>query len=164
MKKARYLLIAGLLVLDQVVKYIVRAKMALGQSIPLLDGVFHLTYVQNTGAAFNMFEGMQTFLQVVPFAALIFAVWYMERHLNTHWTQPLALILVISGGLGNLIDRVLMGFVTDMFDFCLIDFPVFNVADIYVSLSVVALFALMIFKYKEEDFDVIYDSCVRFKK
>lgn len=136
--------------LDQVVKYIVRAKMALGQSIPLLDGVFHLTYVQNTGAAFNMFEGMQTFLQIVPFAALIFAVWYMERHLNTHWTQPLALILVISGGLGNLIDRVLMGFVTDMFDFCLIDFPVFNVADIAICVGCGFLILYMFMFDKQE--------------
>lgn len=79
-------------------------------------------------------------------------------------------VFLIAGAIGNLIDRIgfdgewLKGSVVDFFDFCLINFPVFNVADIYVSLSVVALIVLMLFKYKEEDFEVIYDSCVGFKK
>ena len=79
-------------------------------------------------------------------------------------------MFLTSGAIGNLIDRIwggeviCKGSVVDFFDFCLINFPVFNVADIYVSLSVVALFIFMIFKYKEEDFDVIYDSCVKFGK
>lgn len=135
MKKARYLLIVAVLLVDQISKYGIRAKMFVGQSIPLLEGVFHITYVQNTGAAFNTFEGMQTFLQLVPLAALVVAVWYMERHLSDHWTLLLSLVLVISGGIGNLIDRVALGYVTDLFDFCLIDFPVFNVADIAICVG-----------------------------
>ena len=61
MKKTRYLLIAGILLLDQIVKYAVRAGMELGETIPVIKNVFHLTYVQNRGAAFNMFDGMQGF-------------------------------------------------------------------------------------------------------
>jgi len=145
MKRARYLLIAAILVLDQVTKYMIRSRMFVGQTIPLLDGVFHITYVQNTGAAFNMFEGMQTFLQIVPLVALVFAVWYMERHLQAHWTLPASLILIISGGIGNLIDRFAMDFVTDMLDFCLIDFPVFNVADIAICVGCGLLIVNMFF-------------------
>jgi len=145
MKRARYLLIAAILLLDQAVKYIVRAKMFVGQTIPLLEGVFHITYVQNTGAAFNMFEGMQTFLQTVPLVALVIAVWYMERHMAEHWTLAGSMILIISGGIGNLIDRFALNFVTDMFDFCLIDFPVFNVADIAICVGCGLLMVYMFF-------------------
>ena len=135
MKKARYLFIAAILLVDQISKYVIRTKMFLGQSIPLLEGVFHITYVQNRGAAFNTFDGMQTFLQVVSLGALAVAIWYMERHLSDHWTLLLSLVLVISGGIGNLIDRLALGYVTDLFDFCLIDFPVFNVADIAICVG-----------------------------
>ena len=77
MKKTRYLLIAAILILDQIVKYVVRANMYLGESIPVIKNVFHFTYVQNRGAAFNMFDGMSTFLTMVPLIALVFAVWYI---------------------------------------------------------------------------------------
>ena len=151
MKKARYLLIAGILLLDQIVKYAVRAGMELGETIPVIKNVFHLTYVQNRGAAFNMFDGMQGFLTMVPLIALVFGVWYMEKHLAEHVTQLFALILIISGGLGNLIDRIWLGFVTDMFDCRFIDFPVFNVADIFVCVgaAMVVLAVLMAEKRKQ---------------
>lgn len=67
MKRARYVLIAGILLLDQIVKWLVRRSMYVGESIPVIQGVFHLTYVRNTGAAFNLFEGMSFFLQIVTF-------------------------------------------------------------------------------------------------
>lgn len=130
MRKARYLLIAGLLLLDQIVKYVVRTCMYLGESIPVIQNLFHLTYVRNTGAAFNLFEGMSGLLTVIPLIALVFAVWYMEKHLEEHGTLLLSLILIISGGVGNLIDRIWLGYVTDVFDFRV--FPVFNIADIAI--------------------------------
>ena len=132
MKKARYVLIAGILLVDQLVKYVVRSHMYVGETIPVIQNVFHLTYVRNTGAAFNLFEGMSLFLQIVTLIALIFAVWFMEKHLQRHWTLPLSMIMIISGGAGNLLDRVMLGYVTDLFEFKLIHFPVFNVADIAI--------------------------------
>ena len=151
MKKTRYLLIAAILLLDQIVKYVVRANMYLGESIPVIKNVFHFTYVQNRGAAFNMFDGMSLFLTMVPLIALVFAVWYMEKHLNDHGTLLLSMILIISGGIGNLIDRVWLGYVTDLFDFCLIDFPVFNIADIAICVGCFFLIVFMFFFDKENE-------------
>ena len=144
MKKARYVLIAGILLVDQLVKYVVRSHMYVGESIPVIQGVFHLTYVRNTGAAFNLFEGMSMFLQIVTFFALVFAVWFMEKHLQRHWTLLLSMTLIISGGAGNLLDRLFLGYVTDLFEFRLIHFPVFNVADIAIC---VGCFILVLYTF-----------------
>ena len=107
--------------------------MYIGESIPLIKDVIHLTYVQNRGGAFSILTGQGFILTVVPLAAVIFAVWYMEKHINEHWSLFLSLCLIASGGVGNLIDRVFFGFVTDMIDFRF--FPVFNIADIAVCVG-----------------------------
>lgn len=161
-----------LVALDQFTKYLVVLNMQLGESIPLIDGVFQLRYIRNEGAAWSILEGKQiVFIILTPIVIFFLAKMFVTLPEEKKF-KPVRVILVFltSGAIGNLVDRIwggevlFKGGVVDFFDFCLINFPVFNVADIYVSLSVVALFVLMIFKYKEEDFDVIYDSCVRFKK
>lgn len=133
MSKIRYLLIVVIVLLDQITKFSVRGLMYIGESIPVIEDIFHITYVQNRGAAFSLFSGSGVMLIIIPIAALSLAIWYMEKHKSEHWTLTLSLCLIISGGLGNLIDRVFMGFVTDMFDFRI--WPVFNVADIAVCLG-----------------------------
>jgi signal peptidase II len=133
MSKIRYLLIVAIVLLDQITKFSVRGLMYIGESIPVIEDIFHITYVQNRGAAFSLFSGSGVMLIIIPIAALLLAIWYMEKHKGEHWTLTLSLCLIISGGLGNLIDRVFMGFVTDMFDFRI--WPVFNVADIAVCLG-----------------------------
>jgi len=148
MKKARYILIAAIICIDQLVKFIVRKEMFVGESIPVIDGIFHLTYVKNTGAAFNMFEGASTFLFIVPLLALIVAVWYMEKNINAHESLILALILITAGGAGNLIDRAVKGFVTDMIDFRF--FPVFNIADIAICIGAFLLI-VYIFRFESEE-------------
>lgn len=133
MVKFRYLLAAGIIIIDQIVKYAVRTFMYLGESIPIIEDVFHLTYVQNRGAAFSILSGSRIFLIAVPLIAIAVAIWYLERHKSAHWTLALSLSMIIAGGLGNLIDRIALGFVTDMFDFHF--WPVFNVADISVCVG-----------------------------
>ena len=133
MKKLRYFVILGVLLADHLVKLLVRGTMYCGQTITVIDGVFNITYVQNRGAAFSLFSGRGPMIMVITFIALCIAVWYMERHKEEHWTLLLALELIISGGAGNLIDRALMGFVTDMFDRRF--WPVFNIADIAICLG-----------------------------
>lgn len=126
--------------------------MYIGQTIKILDPLLHLTYVQNTGAAFNLFEGRYAFLMIVPFCALLFAVWYMEKHRDAHSSLHLALILIISGGIGNLIDRVTIGFVTDMFAFGFWPtFPVFNLADIAICLGCFFLVIYIFFFDKAQE-------------
>ena len=149
MKKFRYLIIAALLAADHLLKYYIRATMYSGQSIVVIDNIFSITYVQNRGAAFSMFECMETLLTWMPAIALIIAVWYMEKHMEQHWTLILSMILIIAGGLGNLIDRVTLGFVTDMFDFHF--WPVFNIADIAICVGCGFLILFMFVFDKPED-------------
>ena len=111
MKKFRYLLVVGIILLDQIIKICIRNTMYIGESLPLIKDVFHITYVQNRGGAFSILSGQGFILTVVPLAAIIFAAWYMERHLTDHWSLPLSLCLIIGGGIGNLIDRIFLGFV-----------------------------------------------------
>ena len=133
MKKFRYLLALGILAIDQIVKAAIRIIMYVGESLPIIEDVFHITYVQNRGAAFSILSGQGILLVMIPLASIIFAIWYMEKHLEEHWTLTLSLSLIISGGVGNLIDRIVFGYVTDMFDFRF--WPVFNVADIAVCVG-----------------------------
>ena len=130
MKKGKYVIILLVILLDQLVKAAVRSSFEPWESRDVLGDIFALTYVQNTGAAFNMFSGMSTLLVVVPLIAMVLGIWYMEKHRSEHWTLPLSLSLVIGGGVSNILDRAFMGFVTDMFDFHF--WPVFNVADIAI--------------------------------
>lgn len=147
MKNNRYYWIAGIILLDQIVKLLVRSSMYIGQSIPVIKDIFHITYVQNRGAAFNMLDGKSLVLILVPTIAIAIGLWYMEKHLEEHWTLLVSLVLVIAGGIGNLIDRCFMGFVTDMFDFRI--WPVFNVADIAVCVGA-GLLILYTFAFYEE--------------
>lgn len=133
MKKLWYLLVFVILALDQVSKATVRIVMYVGDSIPVIEDVLHITYVQNRGAAFSLFSGQWLMLIIIPVIAIAVAVWYLKNHQDEHWTLSLALSLVISGGVGNLIDRVVFGYVTDMFDFRI--WPVFNMADVAVCVG-----------------------------
>lgn len=133
MKKIRYLVILGVLLTDHLIKLLVRSTMYCGQTIPVIGGIFSITYVQNRGAAFSLFTGRGKMIMVITFIALCIAVWYMEKHKNSHWTLLLSLELIIAGGVGNLIDRAVRGYVTDMFDMHF--FPVFNVADIAICVG-----------------------------
>ncbi len=129
-----YFIIALVLVSDQIVKGLVTGGMAVGQSIPVIDKVFYLTYVQNTGAAFSNFEGQRLLLVAITSIMLAALSFYLvkKRH-SEHWTLLVALSLIIAGGVGNLIDRVRLGYVVDMFDFQF--WPVFNIADIGVCVG-----------------------------
>lgn len=126
-----YIVMAAVIFLDQISKYAVASRMQLYESIPLLDGVFHITYIQNFGAAFSILQNQQTFLQTltgcVILACFVYLIW-KRRTLEP--MLSFALALLISGGAGNFIDRVLRGYVVDFFDFRI--WPVFNVADIAV--------------------------------
>ncbi|MBP3326326.1 MAG: signal peptidase II [Coprococcus sp.] len=144
--------------LDQFVKFLINTNMKVGESIQLIKGVFSITYVQNKGAAWGSLSGKRIFLLILTIAILIGVIIMYIKMVKQDSFKPLRIcaVFLTAGATGNIIDRIIHGFVIDMFDFNLINFPVFNVADIYVTCSVFIILILVIFKYKDEDFDVLF--------
>ncbi|MGL4363260.1 MAG: signal peptidase II [Cellulosilyticaceae bacterium] len=143
------LLIVGI---DQVTKYWAATYLQNSADIQVWPGVFHLTYLENRGAAFGMFQGRQILFIVVTIGVLVGLAWYwkhLPKDIIGTWIK-IALALVIGGAIGNLIDRVFLNFVRDMMYVILIDFPVFNVADMGVVIGVTMLFPLILLM-KDED-------------
>lgn len=129
------ILVVVLVALDQLVKYLVVQNIQPGEHIPFLPHILDLTYVENTGAAFSMFEEhtwMLTLVSLVVSVALAWAVW--TKFFN-HPVGRTALAVLLAGAVGNLIDRAMQGFVVDMFHVLFMKFAVFNVADICVVLG-----------------------------
>ena len=139
-----YLMIAVIVVLDRIGKFLVSSGLRAGETIPLIDGFFHITYVQNRGAAFSMWEDQWFILQALPAAALVagLVLIFFRRKV---WDRLLltAIALICGGGLGNLIDRMTQGYVVDMFDFRV--FPVFNIADIFICIGCGLLLVQVLF-------------------
>jgi len=144
------LLSLALTALDQLVKFLVRAQIPLGESVPFLPSLMNLTYVQNTGAAFSLFAGHTWILTLISLAVSLFlAALLLRRRFFRRPFGRIALAVVLAGAVGNLIDRVCFGFVTDMFQTTFIRFAVFNVADICVVLGGIALCIYLCFFYEK---------------
>lgn len=132
-------LLASVLV-DQLVKFWVRAALVPGESLHLpWPGVFEITLAYNRGVAFGLLQGFGVYLFPIALAIAVWAFLYSLRHPREPLTLHLALALVAGGAVGNLIDRLALGKVTDMFWFRLIDFPVFNVADSCITVGTALL-------------------------
>ena len=128
-----YAILAAVLVaLDQLVKYLVLQNIPLGGHVPFIPYLVELTYVQNTGAAFALFEEHTWLLALVSLAASVLLAAALWKNFFHHPLGKLTLTLLLAGAVGNLIDRVLRGFVVDMFNLLFMHFAVFNVADICV--------------------------------
>jgi signal peptidase II len=143
--------------LDQYTKYLAITHLQ-GNPIPLIDGVFELRYLENRGAAFGMLQNQRMFFYICVVIIAVFVIWFYQRVPMTNRYLPLRLcsIFVLAGGIGNFIDRVKLNYVVDFFYFELIDFPIFNVADIYVTCSMFALVFFICFYYKEEELDRVF--------
>ena len=128
------------IVIDQITKYWVLQNFQLGESWPLWSGVFHLTYVRNTGAAFSLFSedgSWLRWLSLLVSLALMAMAWFGPK--LSLWEQ-LGYGFILGGAIGNGIDRFVFGYVVDFFDFRLIRFPVFNVADVCINVGIACLF------------------------
>lgn len=124
------------------------------------DGVFELRYLENRGAAFGMLQGHQVFFLftgLLVFAAAL----YFFRHVSADrkfFPIRMIAVFILAGALGNMADRLRLSYVVDFFYFRLIDFPIFNVADIYVSVGTAVLAVLILFYYKEEELNRLLDG------
>lgn len=144
-----YLLLAaitGLIIcLDQWTKALVTEKVALHEELPSIFGIFHITHTENDGAIWGILSG-QTWLfiliMIIFLAALLLMIW---RRWVTKKFELICLSLIAGGGIGNMIDRVAYGKVTDMIEFDFVSFPVFNVADCFITIGCAALMIYLLF-------------------
>ena len=142
MNKNRYFWLVAIvtLILDQLTKYwVVWSFTEVGETVPLWSGIFHFTYVINTGAAFSFFSGGVGWLRWLSLGVslgLIALAWWGPR---LKLTEQLAYGFILAGAFGNGIDRFLFGYVVDFLDFRLIQFPVFNLADVSINIGIVFL-------------------------
>ncbi len=149
-----------LVLLDQLTKKAAVMYLKGKDAFSLIPGVFELQYLENRGAAFGALQNQRWFFILVVFLVLAALIWCFLRLPEEKHYRPLAIlsVLIAAGAIGNMIDRILNGYVIDFFYFSLIDFPIFNVADIYVTLSMLTLFLLIFTFYKDDDFSFLNPS------
>ena len=141
---------AAIVAADQLTKYLTVANIALYEDIPFIPGLLQLTYVQNTGAAFSSFEGQQWLF------ALIFVIFtcvilyeYFKKPMGFTTFERWCVAAIYGGGLANMIDRVRLGYVVDMIETTFIDFPVFNVADCFITCGCILMMGHLILFNKQ---------------
>ena len=137
-----------LIALDQLSKLWIVNHIPLNTIHKFLPGIFSLTYLRNYGAAFSILQNQQWFFTVITFAVVGAACYYFIKNLQGNFWLLFGLLLIISGGLGNFIDRVRLGYVVDMVHLDFMNFAIFNVADSYLTVGVVILFIAL---WKEEE-------------
>lgn len=176
------IIVALLILIDQITKMFAFNGLKNTPGITIINGVFELKYLENQSAAFSLdpisliykifhityfdthpqvfLNCKMAFFIVLTVAVLVIIAFLYQRIPWNRRFLPLNVILIgfFAGAIGNLIDRIVHNYVIDFFYFSLINFPIFNVADIYVTLSAIALIIVVFFYYKEEDYSVIFSS------
>lgn len=137
-----------LILLDQLSKQWIVNHIPLNAIRKCVPGIFSLTYLRNYGAAFSILQNQQWFFTVITLAVVGAACYYFIKNINGNFWFLFGLLLIISGGIGNFIDRLRLGYVVDMFHLDFMNFAIFNVADSYLTVGVVILFIAL---WKEEE-------------
>ena len=144
-----YFLFSALVIgLDQWVKFWIVSNFALGDTQNIIPNILSFTYVQNTGAAWSIFEGQMGFFTVITLIAVAVVTYLLVRYRNENKLFTIGLALVLAGAIGNFIDRVRLGYVVDMFQTDFMNFPIFNVADMSLCIGVGLIFIYTIFDEK----------------
>ncbi|ORU00695.1 Lipoprotein signal peptidase [Anaerovibrio sp. JC8] len=139
-------------IIDQLVKSYVTASMHLGQSIPVINDFFHITYVLNPGAAFGMFANQRVMFIVVAVVLCAVVLYYRKQLAKESMLMKYGVSMLLSGAVGNLYDRLQSGLVVDFFDFRV--WPVFNIADIAICVGAALIVIDIFFGRKENDTDL----------
>ncbi len=145
-RRMLYALLAAVLLASDVLSkcWAVEVLAPLGE-MPLIDGLIGLRYARNFGAAFSSFSGATLMLSAVSLIVCTGAAWYLMKNIGMHPLAGVSLTMIFAGGIGNLIDRVTRGYVVDFFEFQFIEFAIFNVADVFITVGAGLLFiALML--------------------
>ena len=153
-------IIIAIIISDQIIKHLIRSGLNIHESIPVIDGVLHITHVNNTGGAFGLFAGQTLVLSAVTAVILAAILVYIQKNRKgSPRVFILSLSLICAGGLGNLTDRLIFKAVTDFIDFRV--FPVFNLADISVTCGCGLLLLYFIFFDKKESVkkEAAEDAC-----
>lgn len=142
---------------DRILKLYAVKELKAHPSKSVINGILELTYLENSGAAFGLLRGQKSFFILVT-AVVLTAVIYLfiklpaKKKFNK---AHIALAFLISGAIGNLVDRIMYGYVIDFIFFSVIRFPVFNLADVFVSLATLIIIILLLFVYKEDDLNIL---------
>lgn len=136
------IIIGVLIALDQITKFFVSSALRLNESFPILRGVFHLTRIHNTGVAFGFFKGMVLLFIFLSIVTIFLIILYANRFREGYYHLRRGLLLILAGTIGNLIDRIRLGYVIDFIDLRI--WPVFNIADITITIGGVFLLYHMI--------------------
>lgn len=140
-----------MVILDQLTKWLaVKFLMPVG-TFPIIEDVLHLTYLENEGAAFGMLKDSRWVFLVISTIAIAGIIFYFVRFKPQNKLFQLSLAFILGGGIGNMIDRTLLGYVVDFIDFRLINFAIFNVADSFVCIGAVLLFIYVLFIESKEN-------------
>lgn len=147
-----------LIFLDRITKQLAVEHLKNAPAVPILPGVFELSYLENHGAAFGILQDQRIFFIVMTILVLAVLLYLYARipEEKRYFSMRLILVLLISGAIGNFIDRCVNKYVIDFFYFKLINFPVFNIADIYVVASAALMIVLFCFYYTEEDIELLF--------
>lgn len=141
-------------VIDQVVKILVINKMALQQSITIINNFFNITYVRNTGAAWSILSGNVLLLIMISVLALVTIYYYLIKDKDLNKIDIVSYSMLIGGIIGNLIDRIVYGYVIDYLDFKIFNynFPIFNIADTLIVISIIIIgISLIVGEYREQN-------------
>ena len=160
------LLCVLLIAADQATKLLAVARLKDQAPFVLLPGVLELRYLENRGAALGILQGQKIFLVLFTglLSALIIYFYFRVPEGKRHLPVRIFLIMLFSGAIGNFIDRCRLDYVIDFIYFKLIDFPIFNVADCYVTIAVILFAIAILFVYKEEEMDFLFHPFSREKK
>lgn len=151
------ILIAALIAIDQFTKYLAVMRLKDKPAFPIINGVLELNYLENHGAAFGMLQNQRVFFIFVEVIVLgvIAYILYKTPNNKKYVRMHILLSLIAAGAIGNMIDRIRLNYVVDFIYIVLINFPIFNLADMYVTFSTAILVISLLFYYKESDLEFI---------